>query len=398
MYEVNMRFCLLMTICLWMVAVSANEDMIVVKGTSKLTPIAKAQRQIHQNAIEQTALKVIRDLLGSERYADNQKLINDTVLSKKDRFILFSKTSKPTVKDGITYMSVTLKLSLPDLKTILRNVGLLKLQSEPITVLPLFVVSDELLKVTYRWWLDSDSKSKELQSVKTHFLEWMKVFQEIFSTKGFLFIDPIKKKSAQLVPKKFQKKVLQNKDLKLLGDHAGVQILLIGHIRLYQAPLKQSVSNFHQNVTEIKLSALHSASGKIISEVKKQLQGSPYTQEQESKALVANGPYNKIIKDLALQTLTAWQQGNFRLQRKRLILLGQLNFQQIEAFKQAIQMQISSIRKLRERLLKKNEIIFEIESDMQQQSLADKISQMDFDHFRLTDFEISRNDILFRIN
>ena len=398
-----MRLSLVTIICLWVVAVFASEDLIVVRGTSKLTPLAKAQRQIHQDAIQQTALKVIKDLLGPEQFANHQKLINDTVLSKKDRFILFSKTSKPTVKDGITYMSVTLKLSLPDLQAILRNAGLLRLQSEPITVLPLFVVSDELLNIEYRWWLDFNSKSKrpqpvELQSVRAQSFEWMKMLQKGFATKGFLFVDPIKKQSAKLIPKKFQKSRLQTSDLRLLGNRLGVQLLLIGRIRLYQAPLKQDISNFQQNMTEIKLSAFHSKSGKIISEVTKQLQDASQTREQNSKALIANGPYNKVIEDLALQTLTAWQQGHFLLQHKRLILLGELTFRQVEAFKQAIQTKIPSIKTLRERLFKKDQIVFEIESEMQQQSLADKISQMDFNHFRLTDFEISRNDILFRVN
>lgn len=415
----------IMIICLWIVTVVADDkDLIVVEGTSNLVDITKASREIHENVITKRTLKAIKDIVGPKEFTKNQKLIVDKVMSKRDRFILFSKNSKPAIKNGVTHMVVTFKLSLPDLRTILNREGLLKPQSGPITVLPLFVTSDEMQDIFYGWWLPSDINEevdlKKLKFIKTQSLKLTKVLQERFSNGQFLFIDPIKQKSLKLVSKKFQKTRYRRKELMELGDRLKAQILLIGRLRFYRGQLKQDTSKFQQNIVEVKLSAFDCTSGKIITEVKKQhpmldligensgkssqkaaknaVKKNPTEQNTTTRHTSFDGFYAHVMENLTKQTLTAWQNGYFRLKHKQLVLLGRLSFQQLESFKQTVKEKIPSIKNLRERKFNRDQIVFEMESDMEQKSLAKRLSQTDFDELHLTDLKLSKDRISFRVN
>ena len=411
------------TICTLVVPVFSNDEyLIVAKGTSKLTDLASARRAIYQEVTKTKTLEIIEDLLGQKEFSENQKLISENVLSKKDHFILFSKNSNPTTKNGVTYMSVTFKLSLPDLKTILTQEGLLKSQSGPITVLPLFVTSDDIQDILYGWWLPSDineeADPKKLKFIKNQSLKLIKALQKSFPTNQFLFIDPIKQKSSYLVSKKFQKTRYKRKELMKLGDRLKAQILLIGRLRFYQGQLEQDSPQFQQNMLEIKLSAFDCASGKIVTELKKQHptidiigQNSKETPKKnsikkekstksESKTTYASLDelYTHIVDKLTSQTLTAWQSGYFRLKHKKLTLLGQFTFQQLESFKQTIRKKLPSIKNLRERRFGTDQVVFEMESDIELKSLAEQLSQIDFNELYLTSPRVSKDNISFRVN
>ena len=412
-------------ICLWVIPVfSDDKDIIVIEGTSKLTNITKARGEIHENVITERTLRAIKDIVGPKEFAKNQKLILDKVMPKKDRFILFSKNSKPTTKNGLIHMFVTFKLSLPDLRTILTQEGLLKSQSGPITVLPLFIISDEVQDIFYGWWLPSEineeADSKKLKFLKAQSLKLIRVLQKGFSTGQFLFIDPIKQKSLKLVSKNLQKTRYKRKELMRLGDQLKTQILLIGRLRFYRGQLKQDISQFQQNMLEIKLSAFDCTSGKVITKVKEQHPvldlmsqdsdkqsgemaknsvGEDLT-KQDSKTIYTslNGFYTHVIGNLATQTLAAWQNGYFRLKHKKLILLGHLKFQQIESFKQTIREKMPSIKNIRERKFSRDQVVFEMESDMEQKPLAKQLSQIDFNELQLTNMKFSKDRISFRVN
>ena len=383
-------FTIIIVLCVLPFWVKANEDIIVIHGKSQLPDITQARKEIHQQAIETTALNAIESILGHTPFEENLKQIKKNIMPKKDRFILFSKNSNLTVKNGVTSMSVTLRLSLSDLKAILLSEGFLKFQTEPVTVLPLFVALDEVQGIAYRWWLPSShAPSKEVQPIKARSLELIKALQKSFSKNSFLFIDPIQKQSIKWIPQKLQKVHYKKDELMLLAAHVGAQILLIGHIR-FKPSSKQNKLNTSQNILDIKLSALHSASGKIISESSQQ-----EVVHHIPKTLNA---YDEMIGNVSAQTLKAWQIGRFRLDVKRLILLGSLTFQQLNAFKQTIQTKMPSIRNLRERLFKKNQIVFEVETDMEQKRLIKEISQMQFNTLHLTNPQIDSNDMIFQVN
>ena len=400
---------------------SSNEDLIVAKGTSKLADPASASRQIYQKVTTERVLEIIKGLLGQESFTKNQKRILENVISKKDHFILFSKNSKTTVKDGATSMSVTFKLSLPDLKTILTQEGLLKSQSGPVTILPLFVASDDVQDILYGWWLPSDINEdvdpKKLEFIKSQSLKLIKTLQKSFPTNQFLFIDPIKQKSLSLVSKKFQKTRYKKKELMKLGDQLKTQILLIGRLRFYQGQSEQDTPQFRQNMLEIKLSVFDCVSGTVITEVKQQhptvyligqtpkktpnknsVKKDPTQQESKARYTSLDEFYTHVVEGLTSQTLTAWQNGYFRFKHKRLILLGKLTFQQLESFKQTIKEKLPSIKNLRERRFDRNQIVFEMESDVEPKSLAEELSQTDFKELHLTRPKVSKDDITFQVN
>ena len=409
-------------ICVFIVPVFSNDnDLIVVRGTSKLPDPASARREIYENVTTEKTLDVIKSLVGQKEFTENQKLISDNVMSKKDHFILFSKNSKPTTKNGTTRMSVTFKLSLPDLKAILTQEGLLKSQSGPITILPLFVTSDDVQDIIYGWWLPSDINEEEdpkkLKFIKTQSLNLMKTLQKSFPANQFLFIDPIQQKSSKLISKKFQKTRYKRKELMKLGDQLKAQVLLIGRLRFYKGQLEQDAPHFQQDLLEIKLSAFDCASGKVITEVirrhptidfiaqnskkkpdENSVKKDPTKQESKTTYASFDEFYTHVVEQITSQTLTSWQNGYFRLKHKRLILLGQLTFQQLESFKQTVREKVPSIKNLRERRFNQDQIVFEMESDIEPKSLAKQISQTGFNQLHLTNPRVSKDSISFRVN
>ena len=400
---------------------SKDNDLIVVTGTSKLANPASARKEIHEKVTTEKTLSVIENLIGPKEFTKNQKAILDNVISKKDHFILFSKNSKLNIKNGVTRMSVTFKLSLPDLKTILTQEGLLKSQSGPITIAPLFIASDDVQDILYGWWLPSDINEevdpKKLKFIKAQSSKLIKTLQKSFLAKQFLFIDPIKQNSSKLVSKSYQKTRYKRKELMELGDQLKAQILLIGRLRFYQGQLEENTSQFQENILEIKLSAFDCASGKVIAEVKRQhptigLLGQNSkeksdknsvkkgTAKQESKTTYSSFDefYTHVVEQVSSQTLVAWQNGYFHFKNKKLILLGQLTFQQLESFKQIVREKLPSIKNLRERRFDRDQVVFEMESDIEPKSLAKQMSQTDFNELQLEDPRFSKDYISFRVN
>ncbi len=419
--EMKQLFFVIIICTLVVPVLSSDEGLIVAEGTSKLPDPASARREIYKQVTTAKTLEIIEDLLGQKEFSKNQKLILENVISKKDHFILFSKNSKPNTKNGVTHMSVTFKLSLPDLKTILTQEGLLKSQSGPVTILPLFVASDDIQDIIYGWWLPSEineeADPKKLKFIKDQSLKLIKTLQKKFPTNQFLFIDPIKQKSLDLISKKFQKTRYKRKELIKLGDQLKAQVLLIGRLRFYQGQPEQDTSKFRQNMLEIKLSAFDCASGKVITEVKKQhptidligqnskktpnknsIKKDPTQQESKTTYTSLDEFYTHVIDTLTSQTLTAWQSGYFRLKHKKLTLLGRFTFQQLESFKQTIQKKLPSIKNLRERRFDRDQVVFEMESDIESKSLAEQLSQTDFNELHLTSPRVSENNISFRVN
>ena len=413
-------FFVIIIICVFIVPVFSNdEDLVTVKETSNLPDPASARKEIYEKATTEKTLDVIKRLVGPKEFTENQKLISDNVMSKKDRFIPFSKTSNSTTRNGITSMSVTFKLSMPDLKTILTQEGLLKSQSGPITILPLFVTSDDVQDILYGWWLPSDINEepdpKKLKFIKEQSLKLIKALQNSFPPHQFLFIDPIEQKSSKSISKRYQKTRYKRKELMRLGDQLKAQILLIGRLRFYQGQLEQNTPQFQQDLLEIKLSAFDCLSGKVITEVKRQyptidfiaqnskkpessVKKDPTKQEPKTTFSSFDELYTHVVEQITAQTLTAWQNGYFRLKHKKIILLGQLTFQQLESFKKTVREQIPSIKNLRERQFHRDKIVFEMESDTQLKSLATQLSKTDFNELHLTNPRFSKDHISFRVN
>lgn len=374
----------------------ANDKLLVVEEHSSLPDLAKAKEEIRQKAIDKVALNAIRDLVGSTEFIEHQKKIYKNVMPKKGHFIPFVKNGKATVKDGITYMSVTLKFSLPDLRAILLQEGFFQSQTTSIAILPLFAVLDEVENTSYRWWQEASLNAKKSVYAKAKGLKLMEALQREFARHNLSFIHPMQLSSSMaLIPKDLKKTEFERDDLIRWSQLTKTHLLLMGHIRLYQVQQDQQDAK-KAFMMDMNWSIKRPTNDKMISQVTQTLpmerKVSPLAASKTSNELL-----NKTMQTLVEQTLTILQAEGLKARQKRLILVGDLTFQQVEMFKSTINRQVAHITKLRERLFKRGQIIFEMQSEMKAQALAQALTKINFEQFQLTTPKVSENNISFQV-
>lgn len=114
----------------------------VYSGSSKETNPQLVKKEIQEEAFQKVSEDVIKELIGEERFAKNKTLINNKIIKNSGRYIPFVKPSAVTQEGEESKMSVSLKVSLKDLKQLLQNNSLLADNDTLPIVLPMVAWQD----------------------------------------------------------------------------------------------------------------------------------------------------------------------------------------------------------------------------------------------------------------
>jgi hypothetical protein len=359
-------------------------------GTSKEATPQAARRDIMEQAYENVSEDVIKDLIGEERYSRNKSVIKAKILRNAARYIPFSKPTEPALDPAGFKMSVALRLSLKDLKTLLQDNGLLNENESTPIVLPVVNFVDHVGLRSFRWWQNRDQGAKGL--LVTMGKQFENSLRGGFQKNGFYLLKPQESNSALDIPVAFQNEKLNPEDSQFLGQFFNATVLLDGQVRVTKSP---TLANSYQ--IELKLTATQISNSRPIADVSRR-----YDTESGNVDVVVEKKVKEIIdgvsSDLSSQVFEAWQRGSLGTSTLRLTLQGKMNLLSLEAFKEKLKNQIPQIRSVRERLFEAGKFSFEIDTSASAKEIVQRLQGLDIDGKKLNQVSESNNEITIQIN
>lgn len=358
-------------------------------GVSKETTPQAARRDILEQAYTDVSECVIKELIGDDRFARNKSVIKTKITRNAARYIPFSKPSEPTVEGTGFKMSVALRVSLKDLKTLLQENGLLNENESTPIVIPVVNFTDSVGMRSYRWWQNRDQSKNWLSGVGKQFENSLR---GSFQKNGFYLLKPQDSNAILDLPSAFQNEKLNQEDSQFLGQYFGAAVVLDGQVGITKNP---SVANSFR--IEMRLTATQISNARPIADVSRR-----YDTEIGNYEVVVDKKLKEVLdsvsNDLASQVFEAWQRGSLGTSTLRLTLQGKLSLPALEAFKDSVKSRVPQIRNIRERSFESNRYSFEVDTSASAKDIIQKLQGTDIDGKKVNQISESNNEIIVQLN
>ncbi|XGC79393.1 hypothetical protein ACES2L_08635 [Bdellovibrio bacteriovorus] len=389
-----MRFALIVTAALIFFLNSpakAQQDELIDRtfsGVSKQATPQGAKKDIQDQASQKVSEDIIKELIGEERFAKNKSLIQSRVIRNSQRYIPFAKTS-PIDQEGEEFkMSVSLKVSLRDLKQLLQDSALLNENDAIPVVLPVITWSDKVKGNSYRWWIPSDKSQEQAFLVKEARLV-EDALRGAFQKNNFYLVKPIEAGLVASVPSDFHSEKVAGEDAQFFAQMFNAPLLIDGQISLHKG---EKANNYR---IEIRMTALQVSNNRAIADVSRRYETEAGTQEAAIDRKLREVA-ETTANDLSSQVLEAWQRGSLNTSVIRMKITGHSTLPQTEILKEKIRSQITQVKNIRERLISSDSVSFELDASIPAAELLTKIEALDVNGKKLSKVSEGRDEIVLK--
>ncbi|MBC7371858.1 MAG: hypothetical protein H7326_09845 [Bdellovibrionaceae bacterium] len=356
-------------------------------GTSTEKNAQAAKRDILDQANKKISEEFIKALIGDERYSKNKTLIQNKVERYPNRYIPVSKPGD-LLQDAAGFkMTVALRVSLKDLKTLLQENSLLAENDTAPIILPLISFTDKVGLRSYRWWKPEEAQNKSFLISQNRQFE--NGLRSAFQKFNFYLI-----KASSLgpqVPNSVQNERLSLDDMQLMNQYFGAPMVVEGTVQYSKSP---DASNRYR--IEVKLLALQVSNGRPIADVSRRFDTDAGIFESSVDKKVRE-VVEATSQDLASQVYEVWQRGSLGSTVLRLTFRGRIPLNTQEAFKEKLRGQVREIRNIRERLISADAIAYEVDTNLNSRDFAAKLSNLEIDGRRWNSSAPSDTEVLLQV-
>ncbi|KHD88748.1 MAG: hypothetical protein OM95_06320 [Bdellovibrio sp. ArHS] len=356
-------------------------------GVSQEATPQGARRDIQDQASQKVSEEIIKELIGEDRFSKNKSLIQSKIIKNSARYIPFAKASSLT-QEGTEYkMSVSLKVSLRDLKQMLQDSTLLNENDTIPVVLPVISWIDRVQGKSYRWWLPGDKSQQAFLIKEARILE--EAMRNSFQKNNFFAMKPIDAGLGTAVPVDFQNERVAGEDAQFFSQYFNAPLLIDGQVVLNKT---DSGKNYR---IEVRMTAVQVSNGRAIADVSRR-----YDTENGSFENVVDKKMREVIEatsnDLASQVLEAWQRGSLGTSVIRLTIQGRNTLPLTEGLKEKIRSQITQVKSIRERLVSSDSVSFEVDTAVSAAELTGKLEALDVDGKKLSKVSEKQDEIVLK--
>lgn len=325
-----------------------------------------SREQIFKDVSSKVAKEYVRQILGDSKFERSQKTLLTRIYPRADRYIPVMRNSNfEPGPDGKLTSSITMKLSIKDLREMLLKEGLLSTNEGTPTVVTFISISDRVNAKSHRWWLPDPVSGGG--SLLEYSQKSLKVMKDEFNERGFFVADPQTRDLKDLIPPIFLNDSYKTEDLSFLGEYLGYEIVVSGKI-----VFSRSLDNPNSFGINVDIQAIQSANGQSIAEVARTFEikgGGAF------EWAISNNFGNAMAeasKELASQVQEVWQKGTLGSDLLRMVLSGDIEYKELENFKMEAS-RLPEVKLLRERLFERGAVTFEVGSSVSPAILADKL-------------------------
>jgi hypothetical protein len=360
-----------LTVCLNARALEKNlVERSFEAQTKDKNPVAARAEMINQ-ATEKVSEDLIKEIIGEGKYSRNKSLIQSKILRNSARYVPFSKPGELTPnpnEDGFK-MSVTLRISIDDLQSLLLENGLFYESDSTPVVLPTIRLLDRVNSKTFAWWADADSASKSFLLKEGRSLE--DSLKTAFLKHNFYLLKPQTDHFTDFLPASAHAESLRREDWQILAQKMGAQIQVEGDLILSKSQERSEAVTIN-----LKMTAIQVMNARVIAEVSRQFETDvgPFETVVDRKLKEA---LESTSQDLSSQVFEAWQRGSLGASLYKLTVRGRLPLLRQEALKEALKNKVREVKNVRERLISADGLVFEVDSALGPKDLAAKAAEIE---------------------
>ncbi len=367
----------------------AAESLIETKiqATSQKPDKAQARQEMLDQAIATVTNQYVQELIGTQKFEHNANLIKSKLAKNSAKFILFMKESNAQYSAQQSSMTVEMKVSIKNLESTLREDGLLSTSEGPPRILPVIGFVDHPHSQAYRWW----TQSRDVQNLKEMGGIFFDRLNKELKNVGFAGLNPSTGLYDRLLPSGLHAESPVGDAYLQMAEYFQASIVIRGELNIEEN--KDKPKSFR---LEFKLTALHSANGRVIGEVVRSFE----TDSGLENVVVLkklNEVSASVASDLSAQLSEAWRSGSFGATLIKLTLKGNLDYSQIVNFKKTVNDSLKQVRVLKERGFGPGEAVFEIDSSSPIDQLAKDLEQKTYGNFKLLIQTKTSDSLIFNI-
>ncbi len=387
--RLQVLFSLIFMLCSLQVRALTNLIERTQEASSKDKNPVVAKAEMISFITEKVSEELIKEIIGEGKYLRNKQLISSKIVKQSARFIPFSKPSdlQPLPTEGFK-MSLSLKVSIADLQSLLLENGLFYESDGTPIVLPTIRILDRVNSRSSAWWMTEESSNKAFLLKQGKALE--EQLKTSFSKNNFYLLRPQSLKFVDFFPASMKVENLSSEDWQRIAQRLGAPILVVGDLVISKSQERSDAFTL-----ALKMTALQVMNGRVIAEVAR-----VFETDGGAFEVVVERKLREILEssgqDLAGQVLEAWQKGALGASLYRLSIRGRLPLLQQEAFKEVLKNKIREVKNVRERLISDDTVIFEVDSALSPKDLGQKAPQLDMGNYQLLLESSSDTEIVYR--
>jgi hypothetical protein len=381
----------LVLICSFSAEIFAQQmDLLerIYSGSSKEATPQAAKNDIQNQAAQKISEELIKEFIGEDRFVKNKIQIQNKIIKNSARYLPFSKPSN-ILSEGEGYkMSVTLRVSVKDLKQMLQDQSLLSEHDSIPVVLPMITVIDKVQGRSFQWWMPADRSRLAFLFKQGRALE--DALRASFQAKNFYVLKPIEVGLAVNVPRVFQNEKNRGEVVEFFAQFFNAPVVIDGQVVIS----KEEKGGAYR--IDLRMTAIQVSNSRPIADVSRH-----FTTEVGAFEMAVDKKLREVLEstssDLASQVFEVSQKGSLGTSVIRITIQGTPNLPYLESLKEKIRSQITQVKNMRERMVAADSISYEIDTSVSMQELAQKIESFDFNGVRLSKISAEHDEVVFKL-
>ncbi len=357
------------------------EGVAVIQNGAKDIARDQAVEDAQKRAVEQA----IGILIDSQTQVENYQVISDKILSQTKGYIKRYSIAGETQEDTLLRVKINAEVVLGQLSDDLSGIGILLGQMhKPRTMI--MIAEQNIGHEWYAWWWGYHGQQTDIGVVENTFVD-------VFTQKGFEFIDHQTAANEIRVTAAYKVQDLTADQAKILGNQADAEVVIVGKA---VSKLYGDIGGGMKSVqADLSARAIRTDTGQILASVTTHAAAvhiTPETAGIEALKKASNDAAQQMLEKI----LAVYSREAGGTKSVNITITG-LNKTQFVKFKDVLKNQVRSIKDMHERSFTGTTAKLSVDAKGSAQSISDELLLKDFGSFTVEVVSSTANSLELRV-
>ena len=383
------KFCLLLLLSIISVRDASAQETRTVSAEGVASIQQGAVDMARDAALEDAQKRAVEQAIGilidSQTQVENYQLISDKILSQTKGYISRYNVTGETQEGPLLRVRITAEVSLGKLNDDLSAIGVLLGQMhKPRTMI--MIAEQNIGHEWYAWWLGYHGEQTDIGVVEN-------TFMDVFTQKGFEFIDHATAAKEIRVTAAYKTQDLTVEQARTLGNQADAEVVIVGKAL---AKLYGDIGGGMKSVqADLSAKAVRTDTGQVIATATTHAAAVHITDTSAGIEALKKAS-NQAANEMMEKILTVYSREAGGTRPINITITG-LDKTQFVKFKDALRNQVRGITDLHERSFNGTTARISVDSKVSAQTLSDDLLLKDFGTFAVEVVSSTPNSLDLRI-
>ncbi|HUI68646.1 MAG TPA: flagellar assembly protein T N-terminal domain-containing protein [Nitrospirota bacterium] len=385
----GIKFCLVLLLSIICVRDASAQETRTVSAEGVASIQQGAVDMARDAALEDAQKRAVEQAIGilidSQTQVENYQLISDKILSQTKGYISRYNVTGETQEGSLLRVRVTAEVSLGKLNDDLSAIGILLGQMhKPRTMI--MIAEQNIGHEWYAWWLGYHGEQTDIGVVEN-------TFMDVFTQKGFEFIDHATAAKEIRVTAAYKTQDLTVEQARTLGNQADAEVVIVGKAL---AKLYGDIGGGMKSVqADLSAKAVRTDTGQVIATATTHAAAVHITDTSAGIEALKKAS-NQAANEMMEKILTVYSREAGGTRPINITITG-LDKTQFVKFKDALRNQVRGITDLHERSFNGTTARISVDSKVSAQTLSDDLLLKDFGTFAVEVVSSTPNSLDLRI-